>query len=138
MSLIKWTPMGVDPFDEFDQFFNWPARSFTPAVDVWEDANNVYVKSPLAGIDPKDVSVSVENDILTIEGGSESKSEVDEKNYYRKEVRSGFFHRAIALPASVRSEQVSAEFENGVLKITLPKEEHVKPKKIEIAVKNNK
>ena len=138
MSLVKWTPMFPDPFEEMDHFFDWPASraaGFTPAVDVWEDENNVYVESPLPGIDPKDVSVSVENDVLTIQGKSEKKSEVDEKNYYRKEVRSGSFHRAIALPASVNNESVEAEFESGVLKITLPKEERVKPKKIDVKIK---
>ena len=80
--------MSIDPFEDFDQFFDWPVLrgpiGFTPAVDVWQDNNNVYIESPLAGIDPKNVSVSVENDVLTIEGKSEKKSEVDEKNYYRK------------------------------------------------------
>jgi len=134
MSLIKWTPMGLDPFDEFDSFFNW-SRNFTPAVDVWQDKDNVYVESPLAGINPDDVRVSVENDILTIEGQSEKKSEVDDKNYYRKEVRSGSFHRAVALPASVDGNKASAEFENGILKISIPKEEKAKPKAIDVKIK---
>jgi len=138
MSLVKWTPMFPDPFEEMDRFFDWPASraaGFTPAVDVWEDENNVYVESPLPGIDPQNVNVSVENDVLTIQGKSEKKSEVDEKNYYRKEVRSGSFHRAIALPASVKNEGIEAEFESGILKITLPKEERVKPKKIDVKIK---
>lgn len=137
MSLIKWTPMGLDPFDDLDNFFSLQ-RNFIPAVDVYQDKDNVYVESPLAGINPKDVSVSVENDILTIEGKSEKKSEVDEKNYYRKEIRTGGFHRAIALPASVNNEKVSAEFKNGILKVILPKEERVKPKAIEVKIKDNK
>ncbi len=126
--------MGLDPFDEFDSFFNW-SRNFTPAVDVWQDKDNVYVESPLAGINPDDVRVSVENDILTIEGQSEKKSEVDDKNYYRKEVRSGSFHRAVALPASVDGNKASAEFENGILKISIPKEEKAKPKAIDVKIK---
>jgi len=135
MSLIKWTPLSLDPFDEMDHWFDWTSRGFTPAVDVWQDENNVYVESPLAGVDPKDVEVSVENDILVIQGKSEKKTEVDEKNYYRKEVRSGAFHRAVALPASVKADNVSAEFENGILKVSLPKEERVKPKKVEVRIK---
>ena len=140
MSLIKWNPMSVDPFEEFDRFFDWPTAhrqtGFVPAVDVWQDNENVYVESPLPGIDPKDVSISVENDVLTIQGTTEKKSEVEDKNYYRKEVRSGSFHRAVALPASINNAQVEAEFEDGILKITLPKEERIKPKKIDIKVKN--
>jgi HSP20 family protein len=131
--------MGIDPFDEMDRLMSWPnfnlPTNFTPAVDMWEDKDNIYVEAPLAGINPKDVHVSVENDVLTLEGKSEKKTEVDEKNYYRKEVRSGSFHRAVALPTGVNSEKVVAEFENGVLKITLPKEERVKPKAIEVKIK---
>ncbi len=143
MSLIKWTSLVPDPFEDFDQFFDWPgitnwAGGFTPAVDVWQDNNNVYVESPLAGIDPKNVSVSVENDVLTIEGKSEKKTEVDEKNYYRKEVRYGAFHRAVALPAAVNGEKAKAEFENGILKVTIPKEERAKPKAIPVKVKSVK
>ncbi|MFH1457501.1 MAG: Hsp20/alpha crystallin family protein [Patescibacteria group bacterium] len=141
MSLIKWTPMSIDPFDEMDRFFDWPTLSnmrsagFTPALDVWQDNENVYVECPLAGVNPKEVSVSVENDVLTVKGKSEQKTEVDEKNYYRKEVRYGAFHRTVALPASINNDKISAIFENGVLKITLPKEERVKPKKIDVKIK---
>ena len=137
MSLIKWTPMSLDPFDEFDHFFDWPAAShkFTPAIDIWQDEENVYAECPLAGVDPQDVKVSVENDILTIQGETNKKSEVEEKEYYRKEVRFGSFHRAIALPSSVNNEKVTAEFENGILKVTLPKEEKDKPKAIEVKIK---
>lgn len=128
--------MSLDPFDDF---FDWPAfRSinFTPAMDIWQDEENIYAECPLAGVNPKDVEVSVENDILTLQGKTEKKSEVDEKEYYRKEVRFGSFHRSVALPASVNNEKVSAEFEKGVLKITLPKEEKVKPKKIDVKIKS--
>ncbi|RLE06076.1 MAG: Hsp20/alpha crystallin family protein [Candidatus Aminicenantes bacterium] len=150
MSLIKWTPMNLDPFDDLDRWFDWPVSSwlggpvlkmssgFTPAVDVWQDENNVYAQCPLPGVDPKDVKVSVENDVLTIEGKSERKTEVDEKNYYRREVRYGAFHRAVALPAAVNGDKAKAEFENGVLKVTVPKEERVKPKTIKVQVKSSK
>src|SRR3989338_861608 len=99
MSIIKWRPM-FDPFLDMDNYF----ESFVPALDVYQDADNVIVETPLPGIDPSDVNISVENDVLTIEGSSEKKSEVDEKNYYRKEIRSGSFHRAVALPAAVNGE----------------------------------
>ena len=138
MSLIKWTPM-LDPFNEFDRFFDSGTTTglsnFAPAVDVWEDKNNVYVETPLPGIDPENVDISIENDVLTIEGSAEKKNEIDEKNYYRKEVRYGAFHRAIALPSSVKSDSAKAEYIKGVLKINIPKEERVKPKKVQIEVK---
>ena len=138
--------MSID--DDFDRWFDWPVSnwpvgpvnrmsvSFTPAVDIWQDDDNVYVETPLAGVNPKEVKVAVENDILTIEGKSTKKTEVDEKNYYRKEVRYGAFHRAVALPAAVNGDKAKAEFENGVLKVIVPKEERAKPKKIDVKVKS--
>jgi HSP20 family protein len=139
MSLIKWNPMPVDSFDDMDRWLDWPtwrsSMNFTPAVDVYEDKDNVFVEAPIAGINPKDVHVSIENDVLTLEGKSEKKTEVDEKNYYRKEIRSGSFHRAVALPSSVDGGKAKAEYKDGVLKITVPKEEKAKPKAIEVEVK---
>lgn len=130
--------------DDFDKFFedmpNLPEKmtTFTPAVDVYQDKNNVVVETPLAGVDPEKVNVSVENDVLKIEGKSEHQSEVDEKNYYRKEVRTGSFYRAVALPTQVKGEQARATFENGMLKVIIPKAEAVKPKTIKVCVKKDK
>lgn len=137
MSLIKWQPI-YDPFTDIDKWFEQSPMSmggFAPAVDVWEDNDNVYVETPLPGIDPNNVNISIENDVLTIEGSHEKKSEVDDKNYYRKEVRCGSFHRAVALPAAVKSADAAASYQNGVLTITVPKEERAKPKKVKIEVK---
>jgi len=129
----------LDPFNEMDRFFDsFPSQglsSFAPAVDVWEDENNVYVETPLPGVDPEKVNISVENDVLTIEGSAEKKSEVDEKNYYRKEVKYGSFHRAVALPSAVKADEAKAEYAAGVLKISVPKEERAKPKKVKVVVK---
>ena len=129
----------MDPFQEFDKFFEdgltHGSHGFVPALDVYQDKDNVIVETPLPGINAEDVNISVENDVLTIEGKSEKKSEVDEKDYYRKEVRFGGFHRAVALPSSVNGERASAEYKDGVLKITIPKEERAKPKQIKISAK---
>ena len=138
MSIIQWRPM-LDPFQEFDRFFEDSPlvqnRGFVPALDVYQTDNEVIVETPLPGIDPDKVNISVENDVLTIEGKTEKKSEVDEKNYYRKEVRVGGFHRAVALPSSVNGENAVAEYKDGVLKITIPKEERAKPRQIKISAK---
>ncbi|HOY56129.1 MAG TPA: Hsp20/alpha crystallin family protein [bacterium] len=139
MSLIKWTPVLPDSFDEMDRWFDWPTSkmsfNYAPAIDIWQDQDNVYAECPLAGINPEDVSISIENDVLTIEGKSEKKSEVDERSYYRKEVRYGSFHRVVALPAAVDSEQAKAEYENGVLKVSIPKEAKAKPRTVKVEVK---
>ena len=125
----------LDPFQEMDKLFeDWTGanQGFVPALDVYQDKDNVIVETQLPGISKDKVNISVENDVLTIEGTSEKKSEVDEKNYYRKEVRRGSFHRAVALPASVNGEGAKAQYKDGILKISIPKEERVKPKQIMI------
>ncbi|MFA6322644.1 MAG: Hsp20/alpha crystallin family protein [Candidatus Buchananbacteria bacterium] len=137
MSIIKWTPL-VEPFDEMERFFDdfkMPTnKGFIPAVDIYQDGNNVIIQAPLAGIDPKDVDISVENDTLIIRGQTQKESEVDDKNYYRKEIRSGSFHRAIPLPANVVAEKAQAEFKEGMLKITVPKIEASQPQSIKINI----
>lgn len=141
MSLIKWTPFFTDNlgFDEMDKALTGmlPAVSgrefgFTPAVDVYEDKNNIIVETQLAGINPDDVKISIEHDTLYIKGESEKKSEIDEKNYYRKEIRRGSFYRSIPLPTQVSGDNAKAVAEGGVLKITIPKAAKTESKTIKI------
>jgi len=135
MAIIKWTPMDI--FDEMDRVWDdWrPVRVpnvMTPAVDVYEEKDHVIVETPLVGIKPADVNIEIEDNILKISGKSEHTSEVDDKNYYRKEIRSGAFYRAVALPKAVIGEKAEANYKDGILKITVPKAEEVKPKKITV------
>ncbi|MEI6379023.1 MAG: Hsp20/alpha crystallin family protein [Candidatus Falkowbacteria bacterium] len=124
--MIKWTPF-IDTFEEMDKNFNaflpslHGSESLVPAVDVYEDKDNVIVEAQLAGIDPDKVDISIEHDTLLIRGESEKKSEVDEKNYYRKEIRRGSFYRSILLPTHVSGDKAEAVATDGVLKITIPK-----------------
>ncbi len=140
MAIVRWTPLfpNIDEFDKwFDDWSIMPRMSnFVPALDVYQTKDSVVVETPVAGIDPENVNISIENDVLTLEGKSEKKSEVDEKNYYRKEVRYGSFHRSVALPVSVNGEKAKATYEKGVLKITIPKEERAKPKTVKVEVKD--
>ncbi len=132
MSIIKWTPF-LDTFDEMEKFFaDRGPEGFAPAIDVYETKESVVVKTLLAGIDPKNVELSIENDVLTIKGETSKESEVDEKNYYRKEIRSGSFFRSVSLPAHVSSDKAEAEFKDGMLNITIPKAEQPKSKTITI------
>jgi len=137
MALIKWSPF-FEPFEEMDKFISdMPALSgrqagFMPAVDMYEDKDNVIVECQLSGIDPKNVDISIENDVLCIKGISEKKSEVEDKNYYRKEIRRGSFYRSVPLPARVIGDQAAASAEDGVLKILIPKAQKTKPKTIKI------
>lgn len=121
----------LDPFEEMEGIIG---KAFVPAMDVYETKDAVVVEIPLAGIDPKEVKVSVEKGVLTVQGESSKEHEVEEKNYYRKEIRSGSFYRQIALPAAVKEDSVKAEFEDGILKITCPKTVPTAAKKIDIKV----
>jgi HSP20 family protein len=139
MAIVKWTPMW-DSLDEFDKMWEAfpavrPLSGFVPSMDIFEDKENVFVETPLAGLKPENVKISIENDVLTVEGQIEKKSEVEDKNYYRKEVRYGSFHRSVALPAAVKNDQAKATYEDGILKISIPKEEKAKSKTINIEIK---
>ncbi|MBU0636679.1 MAG: Hsp20/alpha crystallin family protein [Patescibacteria group bacterium] len=137
MPIIKWAPF-LESFDDMDKIFqdltlaNYDTAGFVPAVDVYQDKDNVIVETQLAGIDPAKVDISIENDVLIIKGESEKKSEVEDKNYYRKEIKRGSFYRSLPLPSHVIGEKTSAETRNGVLKIVIPKALETKPKMIKI------
>ncbi len=128
MSLIPWNPF-LDTFDNLEN------SNFIPAIDVYENKDSVVIEASLAGIRPEDVSISVKDDVFSLEGSRRETSEVEEKNYYRKEVRTGSFHRSVMLPASVQADLAEANFENGLLKVILPKEEKAKSKNIQIQIK---
>lgn len=141
MSLIRWSG-SLDPFQEMDDAmkqFSPPAlsplaKAFIPAIDMYETADAVVVETPLAGIDPEDVAVSVEKGVLTLHGTSRNEHEVEEKNYYRKEVRSGTFYRQIPLPVPVKDDGVTAEFVNGILRVTAPKVVPTEGRRINVTV----
>lgn len=142
MPIIKWEPFAMDPFQEMEQLFAAPwggARlGFTPAVDVYQTRDAVVVETPLAGVDPNDVEITVENDVLTVRGEMKRESEVEEKNYYRKEMRTGSFYRSVALPTRVLGAKAFAESQAGMLKITLPKAPEVKPTAVKIIPQHKK
>ena len=133
MRLVKWNPM----LNEEDEFFNFPMvrPNNAPSLDIYQDQDNVYAKVALAGVDPENINVSIENSILTLESSTEKKSEIDEKNYYRKEIRYGSFRRNVQLPTHVQGDKAIAEYEDGILKITIPKKQEEKTKKIEVKIK---
>lgn len=132
--------MDMEPFRDMEKMLgDWTGEqgrnSFVPAVDMYEDKDNVIVETQLAGIDPDKVDVSIENDVLCIKGEGEKKSEVEDKNYYRKEIRRGSFYRSVPLPAHVQGDRAAAAAEDGVLKISIPKAPESKPKSIKIETK---
>ncbi len=137
---MKWSPF-YDPFDKMDEMFkDLPSVSLTkqgliPPIDMYDTKDAVVVETTLPGADPKKVSVEIENGILTIKGSSERKTEVDEKDYYRKEIRAGQVFRQVSLPARIEEGEAQATFENGILRVTIPKTPEAKAKSVKIDVK---
>jgi len=108
--------------------------SFAPAVDVYEDEHKVTLKIEVPGIEEKDIDVRVENNTLTVTGERKIEKEEKEENYRRVERQYGSFTRTFSLTQTVDTENVSASYDKGVLKINLPKKAEAKPKQIKVNV----
>jgi HSP20 family protein len=108
--------------------------TFSPAVDVYEDEHKVTLKIEVPGIDEKDIDVRVENNTLTVHGERKIEKEEKEENYLRVERQYGGFTRTFNLPTTVDTDNVSATYDKGVLKISLPKKAEAKPKQIKVQV----
>ena len=145
MSLSIW-----DPFREMEDLadrYNRSARKslvkhddgsfevgdWMPVVDISESEDAFLVKAELPGVDKDDVSVKVENGVLTIKG--EKRSETEDKKNHRIECSYGSFVRSFTLPQTTKSGSIEAEYKNGILTLTIPKSEEVKPKEIEVKIK---
>jgi len=112
--------------------------SFVPAVDIYEDDHIIKLKMEVPGIDQKDLDVQVENNTLTVKGERKLEKEEKEENFHRIERRYGSFFRSFALPTTDDTEKVNAEYQNGVLNITLPKRAEAKPKQVKVNVVSGK
>jgi HSP20 family protein len=133
----------MDMFEEMDKMLGGSlaggkmALGFMPPVDISQTDGNIIVKVALPGIDPeKEVTIRIENDVLTIDGEVKRETEVEEAKYHRREMLSGKFHRALAMPAAVDGDKASSVYKNGILEITIPKRAEVQPKSVKITVKN--
>ena len=124
-----------------DRFFNdafFPMRDGgfgSPSVDVIENNDNIVVKAELPGFKPENVDVRVEGNLLIMRGEGKEETEKNEGQYHLHERRQTSFSRSIPLPTGVNAEKANAEFENGVLTLTLPKNEEEKPRRISIKAK---
>jgi HSP20 family protein len=101
-------------------------------LDVYEDADNFEVSASMPGLRPEDVDITIQGDVLTIKGQRKAQTERKQGNYLVREQRSGNFYRSIQLPTVVDAQKAQANFENGVLHLTLPKAESTKPRTIRI------
>ena len=147
-TLVRWAPRrelvslreAMDSLFE-DSFVRPGAGRLEPfeggalAVDMYETDDAVVVKSSIPGVKPDDLEISVTDNTLTIKGETRAEEEVKEKNYIHRERRYGSYFRSLAIPVAVVADEAEAEFEGGVLTLTLPKAEEVKPKAIKVEAK---
>ena len=106
--------------------------AWSPSVDIYENKDNIVLEAELPGMKSEDVNISIENNVLTISGERKFEKKDDSDNFHRVERGYGSFTRSFTLPPSVSSENATAEFENGILHLTLAKREEAKPRRIEI------
>lgn len=143
MNIVKY-----DPFrelrnlqDEMTRLFSGalPANrdeftggSWAPSVDIFEDKDRLILEADLAGMNREDFDISVENNVLTLKGERKFEKKTNGDNYHRVERSYGAFTRSFTLPPTVSADGATADFENGVLRVSLPKREETKARKIEI------
>ncbi len=119
---------------DFDRDLELFGGMGAPAIDLVEEQDNFVVTCDLPGVNKDDLDISVSGNALTIKGEKKDAREEKEGRYYRRETWSGSFQRTITLPETVDPNRIDAEMKNGVLTLTLPKREEVKPRQIDIKV----
>lgn len=144
-NLIRWEPAREmvtlrEAMDRlFDDAFTRPFGLTTgiqaPAVDMYQTDDEVVVRATLPGLKADDVQISITGDLLSIKGEFKEKSEAKEKSYHLREQRYGSFERTLGLPTQVLADKAKAEFEDGILTITLPKAEEARPRTITVKAK---
>jgi HSP20 family protein len=144
-SLSRWEPFrGVNTLqDQINRLFTDAFErsgeesnltAWAPAVDIYENEHELVVKADLPDVNPKDLDIRVENNVLSIRGERNFEKKVDESNYLRVERAYGSFSRSFSLANTVNSEAIKADYHNGVLTLTIPKREEAKPKQIKVNV----
>ncbi len=138
MTRFDWT---LDPFRELHRlqrdinrlFAGWnpPVDQF-PALNLWSSPDEVVLTAEIPGVDPKDVDVSVIGNVVTLEGERKEDASIPAESFHRRERENGKFMRSVRLPYEVEADKVQARCENGVLRVTLPRKESTKPRRIAI------
>jgi HSP20 family protein len=148
-SLIKWEPFGdlISLRDAMDRLFEdsfvrmrgWPTvfGAEALAIDMYETKDSIVVKTALPGVKPEEVDITITGDVLTIKGEAKAEEKIEKQNYIRQERRYGLFQRSVQLPGSLVTDKAKANFEHGVLTITIPKSEEAKPKTIKVEAKQS-
>lgn len=145
-NLIRWEPMREmmtlrEAMDRlFDDAFTRPlsmgaVSSVLPTIDLYQTEDELVVKAALPGLKPDEVQISITGDVLTLRGEFKQEEQKQEATWHIREQRRGAFERSVMLPSVVQTDKAKADFENGILTVTLPKAESVKPKTISIKAK---
>lgn len=137
MAIVRWEPFSLRPWNRFPLWEDgeWGLEG-SDSLNLYETDNDIVAEANVPGIPEKDIEVNVEGGVLTIRGEMKQEDEEKEKGkqYYKKMERRSF-HYATTLPRAIKAEQALAEIENGVVKVTIPKAEAEKPKRIEVKTK---
>jgi HSP20 family protein len=151
MAIIRW-----DPFRDmvslrermnraFDDVFanrgedkDLTPSTWAPAVDIYETENELVLSAEVPGIAEKDIEIRVEDNTLQLRGERKFEKETKEENYHRIERSYGSFYRAFTLPNSIDAETIKAEHENGILRVTMPKRQELKPRTVKIVTATEK
>ena len=144
MTMRRWDPFGElrqmqDTMNRMWKGYRGPAESggfeaWAVPLDVVRKGDDIEVRASVPGIDPADIQITVENDVLTIRGRTEAENETAEGDFLMRERRSGSFHRALRLPDTVDVERAESGYDNGVVTISFPKLESKKAKKLSLTV----
>ncbi len=128
------------PWNLFDQFQHEVSRTrqlekaenkaWTPAVDIKEEDNQFVLIADIPGVNPEDIDIQMENRVLTIKGERSTEEKTEHENFTRVERTQGTFYRRFTMPEGVNPDNINAKSSNGVLTLTIPKQEEVKPRKI--------
>ena len=136
--LTQWDPLQevLDIRRAMDQIMQRTATDGQPqldlAMDIYETPDAYEIEASLPGIKPEDVDLTLNNNVLTIRGETKAEEKKEGRNYHLRERRSGSFIRSITLPSSINEDAIEAHYDNGVLKLRLPKAEEARSKHIEI------
>jgi HSP20 family protein len=145
MAIIKWDPFRdlITLREKMNRLFEDAVTSrgeekdlisstWSPAVDIYENENELVLTAEVPGLEEKDVEIKIEDNTLSVRGERKFEKETKEENYHRIERSYGTFFRSFTLPNYIDQDKIQAEHENGVLKITMPKRTELKPRKVKI------
>ena len=151
MALVRWDPVReLDTLQGemnrlFSSFFDTPTaragngggaptRRWIPAMDLVETGDHFVLRADLPGMQESDVSIEIENNILTVSGERKTEHETKEEGYYRLERATGAVSRSLTLPDGIDADAITAAFDKGVLEVRIPKPAEIKPKRVQIGV----